>query len=256
MDIFSKVTLKEKVVLEPQFITTDYKNEILSRIEKKVCGVCSRHGFVKARSVEILNIDYGVVQEAALNGNTIFKVEFAAEVCNPLIGCVLRAQVMKINRFGVLAECGYKDEDNTYYPIIQAIVPKNSVTVQSEYDIENIKVDEEISIEVVAKKFELGDSRIRAISRAVVNKPRGTRSVVKQNTIEEEEEYESDGGYSVNSESEEEVESEEEADEEASEKSSKSGFFSDEEEEEFFSEDSYDMFGDDENSSESSAEDI
>jgi len=254
MDIFTRTTLKDKVILEPKDINTAYKERLLECIERKLCGKCSSHGFIKANSIKIIDIGYGVLQEASLNGNVLYKIEFSAEVCNPLVGCVMKATVMKSNRFGILAESGYTDENNKYVPIIQAIIPKNSVQVQSEYELENIKVNEDIMVEIVAKKFELGDNRIRVIARAVLTKPKGTtRNIVNSiQTVDEDDaidggEYSAEGG-SVDEEEEDSEGSEGEVEKDISEQSSE---FSNDDDNDFFSETegSFEMYGDDDDGS-------
>jgi DNA-directed RNA polymerase subunit E'/Rpb7 len=156
--IFMKMLLTDKIKLEPSFLSKSFKDEILKRLKLKVEGICTRHGFVKPDSIEIHKICAGRVEMIGLNGNTQYDVLYHAEVCNPLIGSIIRCKVSNINKFGILAEAG---------TIIEAIIAKNSVNIQSEIDLEKIRIGDEVLIEIVGKKYELNDKKISLIGRIV-----------------------------------------------------------------------------------------
>ena len=155
-----RCTLAEKVKLAPSEITKHYRDTILRRLKTKVEGVCSRHGFVVSDSVDILSISNGVVEMPGLNGAYLFDVKFTADVCNPALGSVVRAKVININKFGILAEVK---------GILEIIIAKTSVNIKSEVDLETVKIGDEVYVEVLGKKYELGDKRISIIGRIVTS---------------------------------------------------------------------------------------
>lgn len=159
--IFIRMQLCEKIKLEPAFISSSYKDEVLRRLKAKVEGICTKHGYIRPDSVELNKVCSGRVELIGLNGSTVFDVYFWAEVCNPLLGSVLRCRVSNINKFGILVEAGN---------IIEAIVAKNSVSIQSDIDLEKIRIGDDVMIEVVGKKYELNDKKISLIARIVKNK--------------------------------------------------------------------------------------
>lgn len=165
-NIFVRVQLCEKVKLEPAFISRSYKDEVLKRLKTKVEGICTKHGYIKPDSIEIYKICTGRVELIGLNGNTVFDVYFFADVCNPLLGSVIKCQVSNINKFGILAEAGN---------IIEAIIAKNSVSIQSDVDLERVRIGDEVFIEVLGKKYELNDKKISLIAR-IVRSPDVVRS--------------------------------------------------------------------------------
>jgi DNA-directed RNA polymerase subunit E'/Rpb7 len=156
--IYMRMMLCEKIKLEPAFISRQYRDEIMKRLKAKVEGMCSRHGYIKPDSIEIYKICVGRVEMISLNGNTLYDVHFHAEVCNPLLGSVIKCRVANINKFGILAEA-----DN----IIEAIIAKNSVNIQSDIDLDKVRIGDEVLIEVLGKKYELNDKRISLIGRIV-----------------------------------------------------------------------------------------
>lgn len=197
--IFIRMQLCEKIKLEPAFISSSYRNELLKRLKAKVEGICTKHGYIRPDSIEIYKVCSGRVELIGLNGSTVFDVYFWADVCNPLLGSILKCRVTNINKFGILVEAGN---------IIEAIVAKNSVSIQSDVDLEKIRIGDDVMIEVVGKKYELNDKKISLIARIVKNKEniRSTSSVIKKSAYENDEEDEEeirslDGGDAENDES-------------------------------------------------------
>lgn len=159
-NIFMKMHLIEKVKLEPAFITKSYREEVLKRLKARVEGICTRHGFIRPGSIELHKVCTGRVELIGLNGNCVFDVHFTADVCNPLLGSVIRCRVTNVNKFGILAEAG---------SIIEAIIAKNSVNIVSDVDLEKIRIGDEVMVEVVGKKYELNDKKISLIGKIVRN---------------------------------------------------------------------------------------
>lgn len=232
MDVFTRVLCKENIKLEPKFISSNFQTILKEKLINKVEGICTKHGFIKPNSIQIYKICPGLVELISLAGYVVYDVHFYADICNPLLGSIIKATVTNINRFGVLAEAG-KNEFNK--SVLEIIIAKNSVNIQSEIDLEDCKIGDEIKIEIIRKKYELGDKKICAIGRAVKNVIVATKKekiidIIGENDPEDE--VEVDEELSDEEESDEESEEEEEEEEEAEieEEESKHGgsdFFSD-----------------------------
>jgi DNA-directed RNA polymerase subunit E'/Rpb7 len=150
--------LSERVKLEPSFLHNQFRDEIVRRLKLKVEGLCSRHGYIKPNSIEVHKICTGRVELVGLNGNTDFTVIFYADVCNPMLGSIIKCRVTNINKFGVLVEA-----EN----VIEAIIAKNSVNIQSDVDLDKVRIGDDILIEVVGKKYELNEKKISLIGKAI-----------------------------------------------------------------------------------------
>jgi DNA-directed RNA polymerase subunit E'/Rpb7 len=157
--------LTERVKLEPSFLHKQFREEVVRRLKIKVEGVCSRHGYIRPDSIEVHKICTGKVELVGLNGNTEFDIVFYADVCNPMLGSVIKCRVSNINKFGILAEA-----EN----VIETIIAKNSVNIQSDIDLDKIRIGDEIMVEVVGKKYELNEKKISLIGR-VVKDPNSSR---------------------------------------------------------------------------------
>jgi DNA-directed RNA polymerase subunit E'/Rpb7 len=157
-NIYMRMLLAERVKLEPSFLHKQFREEVVRRLKLKVEGICSRHGFVRPDSIEVHKICTGKVELVGLNGNTEFDVVFYADVCNPMLGSIIKCRVSNINKFGILAEA-----EN----VIEAIIAKNSVNIQSDVDLDKVRIGDNILIEVVGKKYELNEKKISLIGRVV-----------------------------------------------------------------------------------------
>lgn len=170
--------LTERVKLEPSFLHNQFRDEIVRRLKLKIEGLCSRHGYIKPNSIEVYKICTGKVELVGLNGNTDFTVMFYADVCNPMLGSIIKCRVTNINKFGVLVEA-----EN----VIEAIIAKNSVNIQSDVDLDKVRIGDDILIEVVGKKYELNERKISLIGKAIkdtkLNSFIDTKSVSKKTVV-------------------------------------------------------------------------
>lgn len=173
--IYIRMLLCEKIKLEPTFIHKHYKDEVLRRLKIKVEGICSKHGYIKPNSIEIHKICAGRIELISLNGNTEFDVWFYADVCNPMIGSVIKCQVTNINKFGILAEA-----EN----VIETIIAKNSVNIQSDVDLDKIRIGDEVFVEIVGKKYELNEKKISLIGKVVKDLNLKTKNISTKTIID------------------------------------------------------------------------
>lgn len=273
-----RVLLSEKIKLEPKYLSKGFKNDIYKKLAAKIEGVCTKHGYTKKGSIEIFKIAPGVIDITSLNGYIVFNVHFYAEVCNPTLGSVVKAKVSNMNKFGILAESGYFDEDfKDNVNILEIIVAKNSINIQSEIELESIELGQEVLVEILGKRYELGDKKISVVGR-IVSDPKSAKIYKKaiplaiedkdheedveepdvedaaEDEAEEEDEEEGDGEEEDEEEGDGDEEEEEgEGDEgleepDVDDKSSKGGadIFSDEEDM-FFEDDEYDEMFDEDN---------
>ena len=96
-------------------------------------------------------------------------VQFKALVCNPTNGSVIKCKVVSSNNFGVLCSSGITDENNEYKAIMDIIVPKNSLNIKSDanVDFDKIVPNQILDVEIVGKKFEINDEKISAVGKIV-----------------------------------------------------------------------------------------
>ena len=158
-DIFVSAILTDKVRIKSNGLCKNKEPIIHDILVQKFEGKCSYHGYIKRESIRISKCSAGVIDDVSLKGYTDFTVAYHALVCNPVIGSVVRAKVVNQNKFGILAEVAINGTD----PVLEIIITK--MVEQGEPALGNINVGDMINVEILKKKFELGDEKIKNVGR-------------------------------------------------------------------------------------------
>jgi hypothetical protein len=120
----------------------------------------------------------------SLNGDTVFNVQYKADICNPAIGSIIKGRVSNINKFGILAETQIRVMDEKLgaktITVIESVITKQGVGISSSINLDRIAIDDVVDIEVLGKKFELNDKKICVIGKITEN-----GKIVKRIKIEE-----------------------------------------------------------------------
>lgn len=165
-DVFIKSLITEKVKVKPKFLCQDISSFLLFQLRAKFEGKCSSYGLIKPGSIYISKHSIGKIMDVSLNGDIVYNVQFFADVCNPAVGNILKAKVVNMNKFGILAECSINVKRDIF-PIIEIIVAKGSVDGDGSYNIDDIKPNDIVTIEVLGKKFELNDKKISVVGKII-----------------------------------------------------------------------------------------
>lgn len=157
-NIFYRVLLSDKVKIEPRYLSKDYRSYVSNKLKGSMEGICTKHGYIKEGSIELYKVAPGNIELIGLNGNIVYDVYYYADICNPLIGNVIKATVTNVNKFGILAEVAN---------ILEIIIAKNSVNITHDngVDLENIQIGNQVMVEVIGKKFELNDKKISIVGK-------------------------------------------------------------------------------------------
>lgn len=213
MEVFVKSLLVDRVKLSPQQLAKDYKDTVAHALRAKMEGRCTRHGYIRPNSIEVVKISPGALRMFSLNGDVVYTVAYKAQVCNPAVNSIVEAHVTNTNKFGVLAEVWIEASDSNGLPkratVLEIIIAKQGAFASD--DVHNVQVGDKVNVEILGKKFELNDKRISAVGKIVKRAP--PEDVTPQsdateieNEVEEEEEAEEDtetSGESTGSDSEE-----------------------------------------------------
>jgi DNA-directed RNA polymerase subunit E'/Rpb7 len=163
-----RMLLNDKIKIEPRYINKNLKEEITNRLKEKLEGKCTRHGYIRKGSIDVYKVTPGTIEMVSLSGYIQYDIYFYAEVCNPMMGSIIKCKVVNANKFGILAESSFDGES-----ILEVVIAKNSVSILSDVDLENVKVGDEIYVEVLGKKFELNDKHISIVGKAINEKKKG-----------------------------------------------------------------------------------
>jgi DNA-directed RNA polymerase subunit E'/Rpb7 len=82
--------------------------DITSILTQKLMGQvgdkCSKEGYIKKSSIQILQRTIGKINTRFLDGSINYRIIYSAEVCNPRPGDILKVQFVEKNKAGILAE--------------------------------------------------------------------------------------------------------------------------------------------------------
>lgn len=166
-DIFVKCVLTEIIKLSPRELHKNYQARILEILKEKVEGKCTRHGYIKRGSLELIAIQMGTIEAQTFAGFTNFSVKFRVDVCYPSEGMIVTGKVNSINQFGILCMCSYSEAPFGRVDVLHIIIPKQAVMIRSDINLMNIKVGDTVNIELLKKKCEPNDTKIMAVGKIV-----------------------------------------------------------------------------------------
>ena len=164
--LFVPIKFKTHVQLFPAEMDATFQERLLNKIREEYEGICSRFGYIKPNSIEIIKRSCACLQKAYFNGSIRFDVLCRGEVCNPVQGSIVEAVVKNKNQLGILAE-SYVELDDQQLPILDIIVPIKSAGILSDINLDQLQIGETIHIEVMGKKYQMKDRKISIIGRAV-----------------------------------------------------------------------------------------
>lgn len=164
--MFLPVRFKTSVQIAPGDLNDNFDETIKAKLKDTLEGVCSRYGYIKPGSLEIIKRSAGLFTKQHFNGHLRFEIQCRGDVCNPAQGLVVQAVVKNKNAMGLLAESSIEIANNTV-PILDIIIPKKSNGIMSEIDLEEVQIGDHIYVMVMGKRYQLNDTSISIIGRAV-----------------------------------------------------------------------------------------
>lgn len=179
-DLFMPIKFKTSITLKPNELDENFEKTILKKLKDNYENVCSKYGYIKNNSIKIKSRSIGLFKPQHFNGNVSFDVICLAEICNPIQGSIIKCRVKAKNSMGLLAS-GYYDK----IPILEIIIPKISAGIQSEINLDNVAIGQEIKIEVCGKKHQSFDKHISIIGRAIRNKDEIIKTAIIDDNIDD-----------------------------------------------------------------------
>ena len=164
--MFLPIRFKTHVQLVPSDLNANLDDVIKMKMKTKLEGICSRFGYIKPGSLDVIRRSAGMFMKQHFNGHIRFDLYCKGEVCNPPQGMIVSAQVKNKNALGLLAESKLlidKDE----IPVLDIIVPKKATGISSDIDLDEVQVGDQIWVMVMGKRYQLNDKIISIIGRAV-----------------------------------------------------------------------------------------
>ena len=147
--IWMKNILTRKILLPFQNIGGNLKENILKKLEFSCYNKCSKEGYIKNKSINILSYSSGIIEE----NHVLFDVMFECDICHPVEGQTIKCKVDNITRAGIRAK--YVKEEKS--PIVIFIARDHHYN--NDY-FNKVKENDEIVIKVIGIRYELNDEFI------------------------------------------------------------------------------------------------
>jgi DNA-directed RNA polymerase subunit E'/Rpb7 len=146
---------EEQVPLTPKDLRNEIKNIdslLEQKLQAKLEGRCSRHGYVLPGSIEILSRSMGIVEKGRFTGSVLFHVQAEGQVLNPPDGLILEGEVIRKNKMGIYVN--YRDA-------IRVIVPRDLNIGNEEFEM--VSVGDTVQVEVKKSRFQVNDEYILSV---------------------------------------------------------------------------------------------
>jgi DNA-directed RNA polymerase subunit E'/Rpb7 len=150
--IWMKNVLTRKILLPFYSVGSNIRENIQEKIEESLYNKCSKEGYIKNKSINILSYSSGLVE----SNNVIFEVMFECDICHPVEGQIIKCQAKNITRAGIRAE--YTRE--TPSPVTIFIARDHHYNNEA---FLKVKENEEITIKVIGIRYELNDETIAVL---------------------------------------------------------------------------------------------
>ena len=147
-NIWTKNILNRRIQLPFKNIGSNVRENILNKLEENLYNKCSKEGYIKNKSINILTYSSGLVEA----DNVIFDVSFECLICHPVEGQNIKCRVKNITRAGIRAS--FKEKEN---PITIFIARDHHYNNES---FSKIKENDDITIIVIGIRYELYDETI------------------------------------------------------------------------------------------------
>jgi len=211
---------EEQVALTPKdmSVQVDSIDAVLEeKLQKKLEGKCSRHGFVVSGTLKVLSRSMGAMERARFTGSILFHIQAEADVLNPPDGFVLEGVVIRKNKMGMYVSYSTDKEE-----AIRVIVPRDLHIGNEAF--EAVEIGENVRVEIKKSRFQINDPYILSVGVFIESLGKGAVAAAppappEEEVVEEEqpEEGEAEEEQAEEGEAEEEQAEEEQAEEEQAE---------------------------------------
>jgi hypothetical protein len=163
--MFMPIKFNTTIILTPAEMTASFDSIVFNKVRSILENCCSKHGYIKKDSIKVIKRSAGYFKESHLNGNIAFDLNCIAEICNPAQDSIIKCEIKAKNNLGLRAIGIYED-----MAILEVIIPKITSGIQSDVNIDNIKIGDHVNVQVCGKKFTLYDKMISIVGKIIKDK--------------------------------------------------------------------------------------
>ena len=171
--IYSKNLIHRRISLPIHLIGSNLINIIQTKLSKKYEGKCSKEGYIKNGSIQIVTYSSGILKDDFI----VFDVSFECLICRPVEGMRILCKIDNVTKAGIRA---------SYYNQVESPI---TVFLARDHYANNplfLKLIEGdfINIKVIGTRFELNDKNIYIIAellRKIKSKKKKKKNKTQKN---------------------------------------------------------------------------
>ena len=191
---------EEQVALTPKDLCHDiasFDDLLKEKLQTKLEGKCSRHGYVISGTLSILSRSMGSMERGRFTGSILYYIQAEAEVLNPPEGELIDGIVIRKNKMGMYVSYNVK-EGESESEAIRIIVPRDLHIGDDSF--EKVEIGERVKVQIKKSRFQINDPYILSVGMFVSSAGKGLAPMteVAEDAIpeveEEEEEQEQEAG--------------------------------------------------------------
>jgi DNA-directed RNA polymerase subunit E'/Rpb7 len=176
---------EEQIALSPKDLCREIESiDVLlaEKLQRKLEGKCSRHGFVVSGTLKVLSRSMGSMERGRFTGSILFYVQAEAEVLNPPESSEIEGVVIRKNKMGMYASYMVNDGENE---AIRMIVPRDLHIGDEAFD--KVEIGETVRVQIKKSRFQINDPYILSVGMFLSSSGKGVKpnAVEAKNTSEE-----------------------------------------------------------------------
>jgi DNA-directed RNA polymerase subunit E'/Rpb7 len=160
MSIFTPVFIDQRIALTPQEFreaADDIDGFLLAKMKKNVEGVCSRDGYVREGSMQILARSMGQAEHGRFTGDFMFFCKIKMDCLSLHEGQIVSGQILKANKMGAYA---LLTEGDQTLEAARILLAREFHHGQENFD--SLKEGDAVRIKILRSIFQKNDAFIQA----------------------------------------------------------------------------------------------
>ena len=155
---------EERIPLTPKDLRKDIENIdsiLLEKLSARLENKCSRHGFVKPDTLQILSRSMGYIENGRFTGDVVYHLQAQGKVYHPPAGFQLEGIVIRKNKMGMYV---------SFEDAIRIILPRDLHLGNEEF--EEADIGSLVRVEIQKSRFQVNDPYILSVGifRGIVKK--------------------------------------------------------------------------------------
>jgi len=166
---------EEQVSLTPKDMRVkieSIEDLVREKLQQRLEGHCSRHGFVVPGSLKVLSRSMGSLEKGRFTGSIIFHIQAEGKVLNPPDGAIIEGTVIRKNKMGMYVS--YMED------AIRVIVPRDLHIGDEAF--EAVEIGEKVEVEVKKSRFQVNDPYILSVGTFRSSKGKKARAATTAKT--------------------------------------------------------------------------